>query len=501
MPAVNKSTASVGRQIARGAVWTLLIRIVNRSMGVVSTLILARLLTPQDFGIYALSMMIYSFVELLRAFGFGAVLITKQQPSADHYHTAWTLNLLLSIGTAALLVLLAPLTAAFFEESRLEQSTRFLALLFLVDGFRNIGIIDFQKKMRFDREFRLSVSAKFAGFFTTIPLALALQSYWAMLLGLLASSIVTLMLSYLMHSFRPHFMLVHWRELFSFGAWLQVNNVVRYLNSHIEKLLVSRALGVASVGSLMVAREMGSLVAEVTQPIHRAAFPGIASVNDDKEQAAVLFLNVFSILMLLGTPVAAGIFATAPLVVPLALGEKWQHIAGLVGLLALASVLRVMMASTNNLVIAMGRPRLATVIITVRLVVFAALLLVLLPGNGIMAVGYAAMASIAAILVLSFLALRKVLGLTPQLVLGVIFRPVLASGCMTVVVSNSLPAYQIGENFLFQNAINLLSAIGLGVLLYVSSIIILWLLSGRPVESAEGHLWRELLKRLSMSAQ
>lgn len=496
MPADEKPSEAVGQQIARGALWSLLIRVVNRSLGVISTLILARLLTPQDFGVYALAMMIYSFVELLRAFGFGAVLITKQQPSPDHYHTAWTLNLLLSLGTAMLLVGLSSFAAVFFEEPRLELATRFLALLFLIDGFRNIGIIDFQKKMRFDREFRLSVSAKIAGFLTTIPLAYLLNSYWAMLFGLFASSLITLLLSYTMHPFRPRFRLTHWKELFSFGAWLQLNNVIRFLNNHVEKILVSRSLGVASVGSLMVAREVGSLVAEVTQPIHRAAFPGIASVNNDRAHASELFLGVLSMLMLLGTPVAAGIYATAPLLVPLVLGEKWQHISTLVGLLALASVLRVVMASANNLVVAMGKPGLATVVISVRLLIFCVLLALLLPQYGLIAVGYAAGASMAAILVLSFFALRTVLGLTLGQMILAMYRPVTASILMAFFVTTLLPEYAPSGVFFASNLAKLLLIAALGAALYFSVLALLWTASGRPHGSAESQLWREAKKRV-----
>lgn len=479
------SPPTVGRQVAKGAAWMMLIRLVNRFLGVISTLLLARLLTPQDFGVYALAMMIYSFVELLRAFGFGAVLITKQDPSEDLYHTAWTLNLLLSLGTALLLVLASPLAAAFFEDPRLEPATRFLALLFLVDGFKNIGIIDFQKQMRFDREFRLSVAAKFAGFFVTVPLAFALQSYWAMLLGLLASSLATLILSYVMHPLRPRFLLLHWRELFSFGAWLQINNVIRFMNNHVEKLLVSRALGVSAVGSLLVAREVGSLVSEVTQPIHRAAFPGIASVNNDKGRAAELFLGVLAMLMLFGAPIAAGIYATAPLLVPVALGEKWMHVSGLVGLLAIASILRVMMAAANNLVVAMGRPRLATVVIAVRLIAFSVILIMLLPEHGLIAVGYAAGASLSGVLVFSYLAMRRVLGISLVAILAAIFRPFVASLVMAVLVTTLLQPFEDGGAFLVTNLFNLFAVSALGAFSYIAVIVLLWISNGRPQQSAE----------------
>ncbi len=473
------SRASVGKAIARGAAWTLSIRLVSRSISVVSTLILARVLTPSDFGIYALAMTVYAFVDLLGAFGFGSALIQNQDATEAHYNTAWTLNLLFSLMTSTLLFILAPFAAEFLREPQLERVVRFMCILFLLDGVKNIGIINFQKHMAFDKEFRFHLIIKLSGFFVTIPLALLLNSYWAMLWGLLSSSVMLILLSYVMQPFRPRLALSCWREMISFSAWLQVNNILSYFNRHTENILVSRLLGIAAVGSLQVARETGQLLRELVQPINRAAFPGYARVNKDPHRMLDVFCDVTGMVMVVAFPVALGIVATAHLFVPTLLGEQWLHIVPLVRWLAVASLMMVVMSGTNNALIALARMKWATAIIASKLVLLVCFLIWLLPLYSVLAVGYATVLSLLFVLVLCFVALRITLRLDLGRALYMLYKPALASLVMLMVVSLLFPRHWIHDGIAVQ-ILQLAGAVVLGALCYCIALTLLWLLASRP---------------------
>ncbi|MFA5631086.1 MAG: lipopolysaccharide biosynthesis protein [Porticoccaceae bacterium] len=473
------SRASVGKAIARGAAWTLSIRLVNRSISVVSTLILARVLTPSDFGIYALAMTVYAFVDLLGAFGFGSALIQNQDATEAHYNTAWTLNLLFSLMTSTLLFILAPFAAEFLREPQLERVVRFMCILFLLDGVKNIGIINFQKHMAFDKEFRFHLIIKLSGFFVTIPLALLLNSYWAMLWGLLSSSVMLILLSYVMQPFRPRLALSCWREMISFSAWLQVNNILSYFNRHTENILVSRMLGIAAVGSLQVARETGQLLRELVQPINRAAFPGYARVNKDPPRMLEVFCDVTAMVMVVAFPVALGIIATAHLFVPTLLGNQWLHIVPLVQWLALASLMMVVMSGTNNVLIALARMKWATAIIASKLIFLVCFLIWLLPLYGVLAVGYATVLSLLFVLVLCFVALRITLRLGLGRALHLLYKPALASLIMLVVVLFLFPRHW-GDEALVVQFLQLTGAVVAGAFCYGIALAALWLLASRP---------------------
>jgi O-antigen/teichoic acid export membrane protein len=475
----DNSRPAVGKAIARGSAWTLSIRLVNGSISIVSTLILARLLTPTDFGIYALAMTVYAFVELIRAFGFGSYLIQNQDSTVAHYNTAWTLHIIFSLITATLLYVLAPFAATFLKEPQLVPVIEFMCILFLVDGIKNIGIINFQKDMAFDREFRFLLLTKITGFLVAVPLALLLQSYWAMLWGLLATTVMLVVLSYVMQPFRPRLQLRCWREMISFSGWLQVNNILNYFNRHVENIMVSRLIGIAAVGSLQLAKETGQLLTEIVQPINRATFPGYARVNREPARILDLFCDVTGMLMLLGFPVAVGIFSISHLLVPTVLGQQWQHIVPLTQWLALSSLLLAFMSGTNNVLIALAKLRWATGIFALRLIFLVAFLSYMLPAYGLKGVAYATFGTLSAIMVVCYLALRINLRLGLRRTFRTLYKPALAALAMYIVLQALFPHHWTGSSMALQ-ILQLATAVGVGALTYAVVLMTLWILEERP---------------------
>ena len=126
-----------------------LLQLVYRSLGLVSTVILARLLVPEDFGLVAMALVILGALEILGQAGFNLSLIRNQQAGRPQYDTAWTLQVLWGVLTAGVLLLGAPLIAAFFEEARLQGILYVFAVVSFIEGFKNIGIVDFRKELRF----------------------------------------------------------------------------------------------------------------------------------------------------------------------------------------------------------------------------------------------------------------------------------------------------------------------------------------------------------------
>lgn len=473
------SRSDVGKAIAKGAFWTVSLRMVLRFISVISTLVLARLLTPEDFGIYALAMTVYAFVDLLGAFGFGTALIQNPDATPAHYNTAWTLNLIFSLFTSSLLFLFAPYAATFLGEPELKVVARFMSILFLLDGIKNVGIINFQKHMTFNQEFRFSLINKLSGFLITIPLAFILHSYWAMLWGLLASTLMLVVMSYVMQPFRPRLELSRAREMISFSVWLQVNNILYYFSRHTERILVSRIADVAAVGSLQLAREIGQLLREIVQSINRAVFPGYAKVNNNPDRMLELFCDVNAMLMIIGFPVAIGLAAIAHLFVPTVLGAQWLQVIPLMKLMAVASLLTVGMSSTNNVLIALARVKWATAMIATNLTLMVSFMLYLLPQYGALGVGYAAVFSMSVVVVVCYVTLRIQIGLGLREVFNMLFRPALSALAMYILVQTLFPQHWAESALIIQIA-QLLGAIVTGALSYIFVIALLWLLASRP---------------------
>ena len=144
---------SLGRRMAAGALWLVGLRLVLRVLGLVSTLILARLLVPEDFGLVALATTFAAFLEAASDFNFDLAIIRQNDSTLADYDTAWTLNLLKATLIAALLFFSADVLAVFFEDERLGVLFELTALAALIQGFWSVRTVDFRKHMQLSKEF------------------------------------------------------------------------------------------------------------------------------------------------------------------------------------------------------------------------------------------------------------------------------------------------------------------------------------------------------------
>ena len=181
-------TGSLKRRVATSIAWMTSARAAARLIGLISTLVLARLLTPADFGIVAMAMSIAAALELLTSFSLDSALVQERHIQRSHYDTAWTLNLLMAVALAVALALSAGLTASFYREPRLEHLMYFIGLKYIIDNALNPGTVDFRRNLAFEREFVMQVGPKLTSIFITVPLAFWLRDYRALIAGMLFAS-------------------------------------------------------------------------------------------------------------------------------------------------------------------------------------------------------------------------------------------------------------------------------------------------------------------------
>src|SRR3989344_1986854 len=300
-------TRSVQSKMARGAVWMMLFKLVERSLGLVSTLILVRLLAPADFGIMAMAFSFILVAELLTAFGFDIALIQRQDATEEHYHSAWTCNVLLGLIITVLMLATAWPIALFYGQPDVFWVVCALAIGPLIGGAENIGVVAFRKDLDFRKEFAFQLSRKVAGFVVAVPLAFWLQSYWALVGGTLAFKLAGTVNSYWVHPFRPHFSLRQARALIGFSKWLLLNNIVGFLKERTSDFFIGRLHGPAALGLYNVSYEFANLPStEMSAPINRALLPGFARLTSDRAALAGAYLNAMRLLALFAIPAAIG---------------------------------------------------------------------------------------------------------------------------------------------------------------------------------------------------
>lgn len=446
-----------------------------RLIGLVSVLVLARLLTPKDFGILALAMSVLAVVDIFSALGLRQALLRISNPERAHYDTAWTIQLLVLSVLAALLIAIGPLAARFYDEPVLGTLIPLLAFCFVIDGLANIAVVDFERHLDFGRDLRMRVSVRLTSFVVTLSAALILQNYWALVIGTVMQSVLNAAASYLFHPFRPRFSLAKREELLGVSLWMFLASASQTIHSQIEKIVVGRIASRNVVGLYSVSRDLSSIFTEeIATALNRVAFVTTARTGRPLSADPDRLPSMLGAYALISAPLGFGLAATANQALPLLLGPQWTDAAPFLSILAPACALYAVYKLIVVTLQASGDARVAAFLSlagAVSMVVITAALA--LRGHGAVAV------AVGALVATTFLLGSGIILLARKAEVGVVKlatsvgRPFVAATLMLLVL-RAVDMGGVGAPALL--AIKALA----GAALFAGAVSALWVGQGRP---------------------
>ena len=465
------------RKMITGSFWMIGVNLFRRGVGVISTIVLARLLPPADFGLVAMASVLVVMMQAVTEFGFDVALIQKQNCTRTHYDTAWTFKILFATVSALVLVTLAWPAAEFYSEARVMPIVLALSIGVLLRGFENIGIVDFRKDFEFNREFRFFSTIKLSAATVTIILAIIFRSYWALVIGMITSRIVGLILSYTMSPYRPRFSIAARAELFGFSAWLFLNNILMFVRTRGADFIVGRVLGARSLGLFTIGTEIASLpTTELIAPINRAIFPGYSKISDDPHRMRQAFLNVFSVISIIAIPSAIGIAVISTTAIPVLLGPKWLDAIPLVHAMAIVGLLTSLHSNTGAAYFALGKPRIHVVLQSISAAILLPCAFIFADKFGIVGVAYAYLLANGSTFLINCVVAVRLLQIPPARLVASVLRPTIAAAAMYLAVAESQSVLKLHV----PDVVNLLLSILCGAAVFVSVVTVLWITMGRP---------------------
>ena len=487
-PATARTTGL--RAIASGTLWVVAARWSIRGIGLVSTILLARLLAPAAFGVVAMATFVTGLLEVFGDTGLVLFLIRHPDPRRDHFDTVWTLRLLMGAVLALALLLLAPAAAAFFHEPLVAPAVRVLALRPLLLGLENPGIVLFRKDMTFSKDFEFLVLNKVVAFVLTVALALLLRSHWALIAGILAGGAISTLQSYRMHPYRPRLDLSRCRDVWGFSAWVLLQNVLAFANARMDELIVGRTASTAAMGAYHVAADVAAApVQEIVTPLSRVLFPALSRLLHDPPALAAPALaatvpRVLSAVAIVSVAVSTGMVLVAGDFVRVVLGAQWLHVVPVLRILAASAGVVVLSYPMSVLLNATGRARLAA---TLSLGRQALLLAVMVPAalhwHTLEAIALARAGCMVASFIGSALVYARVLGLPAGSAFACLPRPLAAAAVMAgAVLLTQHAAPDLA-------AARLALAVCAGMVIFPLTLCALWVIAGRP-DGLEAAVWR-----------
>lgn len=479
---------STGNSIIRGTFFTVSIRWVDRLVGLASTFILARILTPEDFGVVAIATLSVGLTNVFLNLGVQVPLIKIQDATRDHYDTAWTIKVLQGLLVTLILLVASPFVAEYFNAERSLEPLYFLAFMPFLTGLQNIGLVDFYKSMQFDAEFRYLVTRRVLGFLVTVVLAWTLRSYWALVFGSLATALIGTVLSYVLHPMRPSISLKEWRSIFSVSQWMLLKNVGVYLQGNLQNFFVGRWFSSSVLGSYSLAANISVMPSsELLAPFNRVLFPTFSRHQNNWPELKRLFLLAQGLQTLIAIPASAGLAMVAQEAVPVLLGEKWLAAIPFVQILSWIGFFEAITTSSGYVMLVLGYVRLNVMVSFIQVGGFASLALLVGSGSDAMEIAWFRLI-VAVVGALSTFTLVRIV--FPVVSIGDFvrnaFRPIVG------VIAMGASIYCISSYMEYALPIILIFKIVCGFVTYVSAVLFVWILCKKPY-GAESYLISKLI--------
>lgn len=469
--------------VSKGAVLAVGMRWTDRLIGLVSTVILARLLVPQDFGIIAMGSLVIGLIDALLDMGVNVALIQNQNATQEDYNAAWTLRLIQSAVAASLVLAAAEPAAAYFRDPRVASVIQLLSLALILSGIENIGIVSFQKKREFGVEFRFLFLKRISAFVITIVAAWFLRSYWALVIGTLSARVVGVCLSYGMHSMRPRLSFARMKPMLSFSSWNLLRGMAGFLNENLHRIVVGGRESTAVMGMYSLGSDIAALPStELLAPLSRVLFPTFVALRHDPAKLKRAFLVALGIQALVGIAAGTGLVLVADEAVRVLLGAKWIAAVPFVQIIGVVNVIIAIGISGGYLLLALGRAKVTALTGSLSVLVFGVLAMVIFPAADAAAIAALRLAVAAfGVLLFMYLVKRELRSLRVRELLASIWRPCAAAAIMVAGVL-ALPSLAA-----MPAVAQLLVKVALGATIYLTSLLVVWRLAGCP-DGAESYL-------------
>lgn len=318
---------SLKQKTVRGLSWSFVDQMGNQSITFLVGLVLARLLTPREFGLIG---MITVFIAVSESFinsGFSNALIRKKKCTDDDYSTVFYFNLTVGLLFFCILYASAPSIALFFNDSELKSIVQVLALVLIVDSFTLIQRTILTKRIDFRLQARISIIASTGS--GILALFMAFQGYgvWSLVVQRLSRQVLNSFFLWLWNNWRPK-LIFSWssfKELFGFGSKLLVSGLIDTIYRNIYYLVIGKYFSAQDLGFYTKADEFKRMPSQnLNSIIGRVSYPILASIQDDKTRLKQNYKRLIRSTMLITFVLMLGMAAVAePMIITL-IGEKWR---------------------------------------------------------------------------------------------------------------------------------------------------------------------------------
>ncbi|WP_022836534.1 MOP flippase family protein [Salisaeta longa] len=386
---------SIAQRTITGLLWMALDQWGSKAASFLTFLILARLLSPEAFGLVALATVFVAFAHVIADQGFTDAIVQRDALNDLHVHSAFWVNVTLALGLIGVTWLTAPWIAVLFNEPELEDVLQGMSLIFGIRALTGVQEALFRRDVEFKA---LSVGGFIGvcgGAGVGIGMAVAGYGVWSLVVQQIVHQIIYAIILWWMSPWTPQFLFsfLHAKDLFSFGLGVLGANILNFFNRRMDDLLIGGFLGSTALGYYNVAyRILLALTQMISSVGSRVMFPVFSQLQHNLDRLRQSYYAAIKYTVMLSAPIYVGLAVLAPYIIPTAFGAKWEASVPIMQVLSFVGILHSVLYFNSPVILSQGRSLLNMSLTMLRAIVnFTAFLIAVQWGIFAVAVTYTAM--------------------------------------------------------------------------------------------------------------
>lgn len=367
--------------------WQTSLKILTNLIAVVKIYFLARLLTPNDFGLFSLTAIVLGITESMTQTGINLTIIQSKQSVKYFLDTAWVIAILRGLIIGIIMVLLAMGASSIFNEPRLLPLISVAALIPVIKGFINPAIIHLHKEMKFFRDSLYRFSLVAVGALTAVGLAYLTRSVWSLILALIVSAIWEVIISFLFFKLRPLFNYrpIRGKIIFRNAKWLSFAALFNYLNENIDDFILGKLVGIHQLGLYHNAYALShSTSLEISKSSYHGTIPILTKIVHDTKRLTRAFIRSFGATIAIALALSIPIYLFPDIIIKLLLGDQWLGAIPLVRPLVIAGIFQAISMQGYTLFLAKKDYLILNFHLAVSLTLMVGLMIILGRSQGLM---------------------------------------------------------------------------------------------------------------------
>lgn len=339
-------------------IWSSVHRFGTMGISFITNLVLARLLTPEDFGILGMIIVFIAVSEVFVDGGFASALIQKKEPTDEDYSTIFYWNLFVSIILFLGFYIAAPSIEKFYNMPELSSILRVLSVSLILNAFNIIQSNKLVKSLNFKKLANIHLSANILGAITAVVMATWGFGVWSLVAKTLIVAFIQMIILWFTSSWMPLFVFnfSSFKKLFGFGSYILLTNLLNRIYDNIQLLLIGKLFSAADLGYYTQAKRMEEVpVKSLSSVVNQVTFPVFSELQDDIEKLKKGISNSLKAITYVNFPIMVFIVIAAKPIIIMLLSDKWSESIPYLQLLGVVGMLYTLNTANTNIFKSLGR--------------------------------------------------------------------------------------------------------------------------------------------------